>query len=162
MRNLLKVAALLVGLFAPLSAFAQPVVQNQISGNEVWSAAQGPGGASAFLSINTVRGGTSVTTATVTGNVTLPTALRNGGNYIVTAQPSAATITMPSSPVINGAIIGICNPTASAWSTNVVTVAGNTGQTSPVGATATLTTLGAGTCARYQFNLTNTTWYKVQ
>lgn len=162
MRNLLAIAALIVGLFAPQLTFAQSVIQNQISGNEVWPAAQGPGGSSAWLSINTVRGGTSVATATVTGNVTLPTSFRNGGNYIVTVQPSAATITMPPSPVINGAIIGICNPTAAPWATNVVTVAGNTGQTSPAGATATLTTLAAGTCAQYQFNLANTTWYRVQ
>lgn len=151
--------ALLLGLTTP--AFSQPVVQNQISGNEVWSAAQGPGGPSNWLSIQTVQGSTQIITATVTGDVTLPTSLANGGNYIVTAQPSAATITMPPSPIINGAIIGICNPTASAWTTAVVTVAGNTGQTSPVGSTATLTTLAAGTCARYQFNLANTTWYKV-
>lgn len=160
LKRLLIGAACWLGLIAP--TFAQTVVQNQISGNEVWSAAQGPGGPSQWLPLTIARGGTAITTATVTGNVTLPSALQAGGNYVVTAQPSAATITMPSNPVVNGAIIGICNPTASAWTAATVTVAGNTGQTSPVGATATLTTLGAGTCARYQYNLANTTWYRVQ
>lgn len=158
MRKLLAIA-LAVGLYAPL-AHAQTVIQNQISGNEVWSAAQGPGGASQWLGINTVSGRRSILTATVTGAVTLPTSLRNGGNYIVTAQPSAAVITMPPSPIINGAIIGICNPTAAAYATNAVTVAGNTNQTSPTN--NTITTLGAGACASFQFNLANTTWYRIQ
>lgn len=159
MRKLLVAAALLGGLYA-LPSSAQPVVQNQLSGNEVWSAAQGPGGQSAFLGVNTVRGGTQAITGTVTGNVTLARALANGGNLIVTAQPSAATITLPANPVVDGAIVGVCNGTASAFATNVVTLAANSNQT--LVQTVTLTTLGAGACARVQWNQSGAKWYRVQ
>jgi hypothetical protein len=70
---------------------------------------------------------------------------------------------MPASPVVDGAVVRICNGTNSAFATNVVTVAANTGQTMvPTGAAVTLTTLAANTCVAYQFVLANTSWYKVQ
>ena len=162
MKKVLLIGALAMGLLAPF-ANAQTVIQNQISGNEVWSAAQGPGGPSQWLWIRTVQGGTSIQTATVTGNVTIPTNISDGGNFIITAQPSAAVITMPASPVPNGAIVHICNGTNSAFATNAVTVAANTNQTMvPTGTSITLTTLAAASCVGYQFNLANTSWYKVQ
>lgn len=161
MKKRLLIGALALGLITPV-AFAQTVIQNQVSGNEVWPAAQSPGGSSEWLNINTVSGRTANVVGTISGSAVIPTLLSDGGNWLITAQPSAATITLPASPVPRGAIVGICNTTASAWATNVVTVAGNTGQTSPVGATATITTLAAGSCARYQFNLSNMAWYRVQ
>lgn len=161
LKRLLIGAACWLGLIAP--TFAQTVVQNQISGNEVWSAAQGPGGPSQWLWIRTVQGGTSVQTGTVTGATTISNNLADGGNFIITAQPSAAVITMPKSPVPNGAVVRICNGTNAAFATNVVTVAANSSQTMvPTGAAITLTTLAAATCVGYQFNLANTSWYKVQ
>jgi hypothetical protein len=115
------------------------------------------------LWIRTVQGGTSVQTGTVTGNTTISGNLSDGGNFIITAQPSAAVITMPANPVPNGAIVHICNGTNSAFATNAVTVAANSGQTMvPTGASITLTTLAAASCVGYQFNLANTSWYKVQ
>lgn len=162
MKKRLLIGALALGLMAPV-AYAQTVIQNQITGNEVWSAAQGPGGPSNWLWIRTVQGGTSVQTGTVTGNTTISGNLSDGGNFIITAQPSAAVITMPANPVPNGAIVHICNGTNSAFATNAVTVAANSGQTMvPTGASITLTTLAAASCVGYQFNLANTSWYKVQ
>lgn len=160
MRKWLLIGAIAVGLMAPLAA--QTVIQSQVSGNEVWSAAQGPGGSSAFLNINTVSGRNQPLVGTISGNLTIAASIADGGDFLVTAQPSAATITMPPLPIPNGAIIGICNTSASAWATNAVTVAGNTNQTSPVGATATITTLAAGTCARYQWVQSTAAWYRVQ
>lgn len=163
MKKRLFIGALALGLLIAPVAYAQTVIQNQITGNEVWPAAQGPGGPSQYLWIRTVQGGTSVQTATVSGNLTIPANISDGGNYIITAQPSAAVITMPPSPVPNGAIVHICNGTNSAFATNAVTVAANSNQTMvPTGASITLTTLAAATCVGYQFNLANTSWYKVQ
>lgn len=152
--------------------------QNQFSGNEVWRAAQGPGGPEQFISLNSVRGGTANTVLTaVTGSFTVGAASANftlasgssaaatsdGGNVIITAQPSAATITLPASPVPDGSIVGVCNGTNSAFATNVVTVAANTSQTLvPTGANITLTTLAADTCFKYQWVQANTSWYRVQ
>ena len=89
--------------------------------------------------------------------------LQEGGNLIITAQPLAATITLPPNPFTDGGIVGVCNGTTAAFATNVVTVAANTGQTLvSTGALATLTTLAAGFCAQYQFNLATTSWYRIQ
>lgn len=156
-------------------AIAQPITQNQLSGNECWNAGQGPGGPSQFLCINVARGGTanailsavsgSLTIGSASGNFTLtgsPTmaALSAGGNILVTAQPAAATWTWPANPVADGAIVGVCNVTSAAWATNAQTPAANTGQT--MNTTAVFTTLGAGVCLRYQWNQSQLTWYKVQ
>lgn len=140
------------------------LVQNQLSGNEVIRAAQGPGGPEQFISLITVRGGTNSSVLTsVAGSFTISGSPADGGNVIITAQPSAATITLPPNPVPDGSIVGICNGTNSAFATNVVTVAANSGQTLvPTGAAITLTTLAAATCVKYQWVLANTSWYKVQ
>lgn len=162
MRKLLLALAFVGGLCAP--AFGQGYTD--LSGNECWNAGQGPGGPSNFLCSDVLRNSNQIVTTTIAGAITVGvstglTALRWGGNLIVTAQPAAAVITMPPNPVPDGAIVGICNPTAAAYATNVVTVAGNTGQTAPAGATATITTLAAGNCVRFQFNRPTTTWYRV-
>ena len=52
-------------------AFSQSVVQNQVSGNEVWSAAQSPGGPSQWLSIQSVRNSTAMTLVSGSGAATL-------------------------------------------------------------------------------------------
>lgn len=164
MRKLLLTLALVGGLCAP--ALAQSVVQNDLSGNESWNAGQGPGGPGSFITSDLVRNSRAIVTTTIAGAITVGvstglTALRWGGNLIVTAQPAAAVITMPPNPFPDGGIVGICNPTAAAYAGNAVTVAGNTGQTAPAGATATITTLAAGNCVQFQFNRPNTTWYRI-
>ncbi len=148
------------------AANAQQIGQTTLSGNECWNAGQGPGGTTTgFVCANVVRNSTANVATTVGGSVTIGTtagltALAQGGNLLITAQPSAATITLPPNPVPDGAIVGVCNVTGGAFATNVVTLAANTGQT--LAQAATLTTLAAGTCAREQFNLAATTWYRVQ
>lgn len=158
MRKLLLLGAIAVGLLAPLAA--QTVIQNQVSGNEVWSAAQGPGGASQWLSIDTVSGRTEIATGTITGAESVPAILSDGGNLILTGQPSTAALTAPASPIPNGAIVGVCNGTASAFATAVVTYTAAANQTVVNGAIPAA--LAAGACARYQWNLANTTWYRIQ
>lgn len=165
MRKLLLALALAGGLCSP--ALAQSVGYTDLTGNECWNAGEGIGGPSQALCADVLRNSNQVVTTTIAAAITVGvstglTSLRWGGNLMVTAQPAAAVITMPPNPVPDGAIVGICNPLAAAWATNVVTVAGNTGQTSPVGATNTLTTLAANSCAQFQFNRPNTTWYRIR
>lgn len=165
MRKLLLTLALVGGLSAP--ALAQSVIQDNISGNECWNSGQGPGGPSTgWLCANTVRNSWAKVAITPAGSATLGvttgyTALRQGGNLIITAQPAAGTYTLPPNPVPDGTLIGVCNPTASPFATNVTTLAANTNQTL-VGGSITLTTLAAVTCVRVQFNRANTTWYRIQ
>lgn len=174
MKRIAIVAGALWCAFA-VGLWAQTVTQQTLSGNECWNAGQGPGGPSSFICVNLVRGSTpnailsavtgSLTIGSTSGNFTLtgsPTmaALADGGNVLVTAQPAAATWTWPANPIPDGAIVGVCNVTSAAWATNAQTPAANTGQT--MNTTAVFTTLAAGTCLRYQWNLSQLTWYKVQ
>ena len=48
------------------------------------------------------------------------------------------------------------------FATNVVTVTNSSGQTLGPGAGLTLTTLGANTCQIDQWNVANSTWYRIQ
>ncbi len=144
---------------------AQPVTQNQLSGNECWSAGQGPGGPGSFLCINVARGGTADSALTIAGSFTIggaaaSAAVVSGGNLLITAQPSAATITMQPNPVPDGAVVGFCNVTGVNFVTNVVTAVANSGQT--MNTAVTLTTQALGTCAKVQWNQANATWYRVQ
>lgn len=163
MRKHLLAIALAVGLIAPL-AHAQSVTQNNLSGNECWQAGQGPGGPGSYICSNLVRNSEAQVTTTVTGSLTIGTgataSLIDGGNLLVTAQPAAATITLPPNPFTDGGIVSICNVTAAAWATNVVTVVANTGQTLAIA--APLTTMGAGTCASFQFSRPTTNWYRIR
>jgi hypothetical protein len=164
--------AMMVGAAIAALAFtlghAQPVVQNQVTGNECWQVGQGPGGPGAFICLNTVRSTTANLALTVAGSFTVggtaaQAAVMEGGALIITAQPAVATITMPANPVVDGAIVRICNGTNSAFAANAVTVAANSGQTMvPTGAAVTLTTLAANTCVAYIWNQAGLSWYKVQ
>lgn len=153
------------------------VFPTAVNGQETWEVGLGgPQGPSTFVTNNMIRGGTAQSIlATVTGNFTIGVACGNctqtgtplqtvlalnGGNLLINAQPAVATITMPANPILDGAIIGVCNVTGSAWATNAVTLAANSGQT--LAQAATLTTLAAGTCAREQWNQSQATWYRVQ
>lgn len=160
LRKLLLALALSGGLCAP--ALAQ--VQNDLSGNETWNVGQGPGGPGADITSNLVRNSTEHRAGTLTGATTIGvtagwTALRWGGNILLTAQPSAAVLTLPPNPFPDGGIIGYCNTTAAPFATNVVTVTANTGQTVSNG--GVVTTQAANSCAYFQFNRPTTTWYRI-
>jgi hypothetical protein len=117
-----------------------------------------PAATQATITLNNARATASYVTTTVTGNVTIPPLV---SRYIITAQPSAATISLPASPVPDGDMVEIVNGTASAFATNTVTLAPNTGQTL-VGGSITLTTLGAGASVELQYSLANNTWYRLR
>lgn len=155
-------AALVALLSAPVHA--QTAMQS-LTGNECWRAGQGPGGIYyGDVCTNTLRNSTANVATTVTGNITLGTgttsSLADGGNLLITAQPSAATITLPANTVPDGAQIGICNVTGSAFATNVVSLAANSGQT--LNTAVAVTTQAAGTCAIVQWNAATSKWYRIQ
>jgi hypothetical protein len=152
---------------------AQPVVQSTFTGNECWNAGQGPGGPSTgFICSQGVRGGANNLPVTIAGNFTVGiintanvtplnlTGLAYGGRLLVTAQPTAATITLPPSPLQDGIVVAYCNVTGSAFATNVVTFGANTGQT--IGGTSNaMTVQPADSCAAIQWNVANSAWYRI-
>lgn len=181
MRRLLLTLGFALSLCA--GALAQPAGLNIINGNECWvSGTGGPpvpsGVGNGVVCATQMRGGTpTVVLTAVAGNFTVGAATNTttasgsnaanvalGGTVIITAQPSAAVITMPPNPLPDGTVVKVCNGTAAtAFSTNAVTVGANSSQTMvPTGANITLTTLAASTCVAFQFALANTSWYKVQ
>ena len=154
--------------------WAQPVVQNTFSGLECWNAGQGPGGPSTgFVCSQAMRGGANNLALTMAGAWTVggtstnttpnnTSTLQYGGRVLFTAQPTAGVITLPPSPLQDGIAVAFCNVTTGAFVTNVVTVANNTGQTLGPGAGLTLTALAANTCQIDQWNVANSTWYRIQ
>lgn len=159
-----KLRALLAGAVIAALAFtgflwAQTVTQTVLSGNECWNAGQGPGGPSAgFVCVNVVNSVQPIGTNSGAASFTIP---NNVATTVLTAQPAVSTITLPPLPVSNGAIVEIVNGTASAFATNVVTVAPNSGQTL-LGGNITITTLAAHASVEFRFNLANTTWYQLR
>lgn len=159
-------AGALIGAFA-IGAIAQQVTQDNISGNECWNVGQGPGGPGSYLCANTLRNSTAkvattLTTASNTFGVGALATLTDGGNVLITAQPVlTTTLIAPANPAPDGAISAFCNVTGNAFATTSIGFAANTGQSVGAG-TVTLNNLGANTCLYFQFNRSNTTWYRIQ
>lgn len=146
-------------------AFAQTVTWTNLSGSESWSAGQGAGGQSAYLTVDIVRNGaqkvaSALNAASTYGSGTLAS-LRWGGNVLFTVQPTAVVaLTLPPNPVPDGAIVGFCNVTGSAFATTAISWTANSDQT--LSTAVSIADLGANTCKRAQFNRSNTTWYVIQ
>jgi len=162
-RSLIAGAALAVALAA--GAIAQSITLDNVTGNECWNVGQGPGGPGGFLCLNTVRNSMAEVTSIPSGSTTLGVStyanLADGGNLLITSQPVATvTLTAPANPVADGAIIGICNVTGSAFATTNIALVANTGQT--LNTAFSVNNLGATTCAAYQFKRSTTTWYRIQ
>lgn len=109
--------------------------------------------------LNTLRNSTGYVTTTVSGSTTIPSTINR---FIITAQPSAATLTLPAtSSIPDGQMIEVVNGTASAFATNAVSIAPNSGQTI-VGGNVSITTLAAKSSVELQFSAGNTTWYQLR
>src|SRR3974390_987285 len=117
-----KSKAFLAGVVIAASAFAagvlaQPIVSQNLTGNECWNAGQGPGGPSTgFVCAYVVRNTTGIGISTGAATQTI-TNLQS--DIILTAQPaSGANITLPASPVPDGFMVEIINGTTAAFATN--------------------------------------------
>jgi hypothetical protein len=159
------IAGATVVALATGGAYAQSVVQDNLSGNETWQAGQGPGGPGAFITSNQLRNGAAKVVAAATGAVTLGSgayaALRSGGLVVITTQPLATTtLTLPPNPVPDGARIGFCNGTDANFATTAISFTTSTGQT--LAQSVSATSLGKGLCIQVMFNRATTTWYRIQ
>lgn len=161
MKRWLLIGALAVGLAAPL-AYAQSVVQDNLSGNESWNAGQGPGGPGAYITSNLVRNSVAKVLNAVSGTFgagALVT-LSEGGLVIFTTQPLAATVlTLPPSPVTDGARAGFCNATAGNFATTAISFATSLGQSLTA---ISVTTLTATSCVEVVFDRTTLTWLRTR
>lgn len=153
MRKLLLALAML-GLIAP--AVAQPITQNNVTGNECWNAGQGPGGPSSFLCLNTARNGTALTLFSGSGAQTFTATQANSTLYWVGTAPTTWTITLPS-PAFDGEIISVATDTTL---TTLVTVNPGSGQT--LDGTFNAQTITANTSVEFQFSFGTLKWYRLR
>jgi len=148
-----------LGLLAG-GAQAQPVTQNQISGNECWNAGQGPGGPSQFLCINQVRNGTAL--ALFSGGGTTPTTTmtqQQGTLYWTGAAATTWAITLPN-PAFDGEVVTVDTDTT--LTTRVTVTAGTTPQNQTLAATFNSQTVTALTPVQWQFNFATLTWVRLR
>jgi hypothetical protein len=145
--------------------WAQPIVQNQLSGNECWNAGQGAGGPTVgFVCAYQTRSswGYLLTAAATTGTVQL-TAQQNAVIMPIQITTGPLTFNMPLAPTpVDGSIVAFCNTSNGAFATQVVTITATAPEVFATGATTTLTTLAARTCVKLIYTLSNTTWSQVQ
>ncbi len=154
MKKLFALALCLVAVLGPLWLAAQPVVQNTISGNEVWVASQTPGGQGQWIGIDTVRdgerlilqSGAGAATATATGGVL----------YWVGTAPTTWAITLPS-PAFGGELVTLATDTTL---TTMVTVTAGSGDT--LHATYNSQTLTALAPVIFIYKASSKIWYRIQ
>ena len=185
MRKLLFVAALLAGFFGTLLAIDHaPKLWAQVSGiygplggaEALAVQTGGAGGGSYYTTTGRLSNGRSYAyfTAFPTASFTIGANTPPTGTTVSTANMvtggallfnvtngSVITITLPpTTQLIDGEIMAICNVTASAWATNAVTVAANTSQSIVgVAGNTALQTLAASTCNKWVWNGSAATWF---
>jgi hypothetical protein len=141
-------------------ALAQPVSQNNVSGNECWNAGQGPGGPSSFLCINLVRNGTAMNLFSGSGAVATTATQANSTMMWTGAAPTTWTITLPN-PAFDGEIIQVSTDTTL---TTMVTVQSSTTPQNQVVLAPTFSaqTVTANTSVEWQFNFATLRWIKIR
>ncbi len=154
-----KLRALLAGAALALAfaggVCAQTIIQNQISGNEVWRAAQGPGGPEQYLAIDNVRGSEPIATKSGSGAATSTAPL--GSLCWVGTAPTTWAVTLPIAPP-NGSFSRLCTDTTL---TSMVTVTAGTGDTlTTTFASQTLT--ANASFPTWQYLSSTKIWYRIQ
>jgi hypothetical protein len=152
----LAVGAALAALVASSVLVAQPVTQNNVSGNECWNAGQGPGGPSSFLCINLVRNGSAMLPVSGSGAVVTTATQANSTLYWVGTAPTTWTITLPT-PAFDGEIITVGTNTTL---TTMVTV--NPGAGTTLDGTYNAQTITALTSVEFQYTAPTTKWYRLR
>jgi hypothetical protein len=153
----MKKVLLALGAFGLLATLAiAQVTQLQVTGNECWSAGQGPGGPSQFLCINAVSNRSQMTVVSGSGAAT--TVMTQGQSTLMWdgAAPTTWAITLPT-PAWDGQIVTIGTETTL---TTMVTVTAPAGQT--LNATYNSQTLTAVTSVEFQYTHATTTWYRLR
>jgi hypothetical protein len=147
-------AALATALAGAAYAQVNSVVQTSLSGQEVWRAAQGPGGPEQYLGIDTVRNGTQFQKTSGSGAAT---STATGGTLMwIGTAPTTWAVTLPATPFPGQRVVLTTDTTL----TSMVTVTAAAGST--LHATYTSQTLTALTPVVFQYQLLTTTWYRTQ
>jgi len=156
---MIKLRALLAGAALALAfacgVYAQTVVQSQISGNEVWQVAQGPGGPGSFINIDTVRASEPIRTTSGSGAAT-STAVPGTLCWVSTA-PTTWAVTLPVAPA-NGSYVRLCSDTTL---TTLVTVTAGTGDTLTT-TYASQTITANASFPTWQYLASTKIWYRIQ
>lgn len=151
--------AMVVGALLALTVAAhpQPVVQNQVSGNETWSVGQGPGGPSSFLNIGATSNRAAITTVSATSPVTTTmTRAQSTVIWISTGAPAQWNIVLPS-PAYDGQIVTVASGIPI---TSGVSVTAGTGQT--LNNTFVAQTISQTSSAEFQFVNSLLKWYRIR
>ncbi len=156
MRKALVAGAVLTAALAGYLV-AQPIAQNQFSGNECWNAGQGPGGPSTgFLCSAQVRNGTDLAVFSGAGAVVTQALFTNSTMMWTGTAPTTWAITLPS-PSFDGQIVTVGTDTTL---TTMVTVTAGAGQT--LAAAFAAQTITAGTSVEFQFDQTLLKWFRLR
>lgn len=143
----------LVALAIPSSA---QVVQNNVTGNEVWVAGQGPGGPGNFLNIGGVSNRAAITLVSGSGAATTAMTQAQSTLMWTGAAPTTWAVTLPS-PAYDGQIVTLGTDTTL---TTMVTVTAGSGHT--LSATYNSQTLTAVTSVEFQFVFSSLKWFRLR
>ena len=152
-RTLGLVVGALVALAIPSSA---QVVQNNVTGNEVWVAGQGPGGPGNFLNIGGVSNRAAITLVSGSGAATTAMTQAQSTLMWTGAAPTTWAVTLPS-PAYDGQIVTLGTDTTL---TTMVTVTAGSGHT--LSATYNSQTLTAVTSVEFQFVFSSLKWFRLR
>lgn len=139
-------------------ASGQPVIQNDVSGNECWNAGQGPGGVTTgFLCLPLVRNGADIRLFSGTTATLATTSTVNDGTMFWTgAAPTSWNITLIAPP-FDGQIVSILTDTTI---TTAVSIVAGTGTTMNVAVTTATITPTTGIVLQYDRGTTK--WYRIR
>jgi hypothetical protein len=170
MRRYLLAGAAALALVGASLSWAQQNISAGISGAEVVVIQQGgPGGSSIYTTTGRLSSGpayayfatfpATFTIGQLAGTVNTASIVTGGALNINAAAAGTTVYTLPpTSQLIDGEEIGVCNITATTWAGTANTIVANTNQT--LVGSGTLTTLAASTCAQYQWIASVTTWFR--
>jgi hypothetical protein len=152
-------AACVASALPLLVAWAQPLVTQNLTGNEVVQAAVGPGGQGFLTPIYVLRGGTNYTLqpAGTTVNLTVPAAT---AKVVVTGAVTTLNLTLPTAPY-DGQTVALACPGGAATAA--------VGATLPAGVTIVGTAFTACTAggagantAEWIYSTAANVWYRIQ
>jgi hypothetical protein len=156
MRTIRTIGLVVGALLALAIPSSGQVVQNQVTGNEVWVAGQGPGGPGNFLNIGGVSNRAAI--ALVSGSGAATTTMTQAQSTLMWtgAAPTTWAVTLPS-PAYDGQIVTLGTDTTL---TTMVTVTAGSGQT--LSATYNSQTLTAVTSVEFQYTNATTKWFRLR
>lgn len=151
--------AMVVGALLALTVAAhpQPVVQNQVSGNETWSVGQGPGGPSSFLNIGATSNRAAITGVSATSPVTTTmTRAQSTLVWISSGAPAQWNVVLPR-PAYDGQIVTVASGIPITSGVSVTSQAGHT-----MNVSATAQSISSTASLEFQFLNSNSRWYRIR